>query len=102
MLGSHVPACLDADALTLLVDQGLPRRDAPTVLTPHDREFARLAGHAPDRDRVGAALQLASWVNAVVLLKASRGERLERLVPYLTEWATGGEPPLEQRAGARA
>jgi hydroxyethylthiazole kinase-like uncharacterized protein yjeF len=64
---------LDADALTLLVDgsmAGLLRhRDAPIVLTPHDREFARLAGGGPGEDRVAAALRLASWTNAVVLLK---------------------------------
>ncbi|OJF13094.1 NAD(P)H-hydrate epimerase, partial [Couchioplanes caeruleus] len=58
VLASSVPVLLDADALTLLVDgqhaAGL-RRDAPLVITPHDREFARLAGEAPGADRVGAA-----------------------------------------------
>jgi hydroxyethylthiazole kinase-like uncharacterized protein yjeF len=76
VLGSHVPACLDADALTLLVDGKmagwLRRRDAPTVVTPHDREFARLFGSEPGADRVDSALRLASWMNAVVLLKGDR------------------------------
>jgi hydroxyethylthiazole kinase-like uncharacterized protein yjeF len=87
-----VPVCLDADALTLLVDAGsgqrgeahraglgagslagwLRQRDAPTVVTPHDREFARLFGAEPGTDRVGAALQLAAWLDAVVLLKGDR------------------------------
>ncbi|HEX6683766.1 MAG TPA: NAD(P)H-hydrate dehydratase, partial [Candidatus Limnocylindrales bacterium] len=76
VLGSPVPAVLDADALTLLVDGSmaseLRRRDAPTVLTPHDREFARLAGELPGEDRVAAALKLAAWTNSTVLLKGYR------------------------------
>jgi hydroxyethylthiazole kinase-like uncharacterized protein yjeF len=76
VLATPLPAVLDADALTLLVDGSmadqLRRRDAPIVVTPHDREFARLAGGEPGQDRVGAALRLASWMNAVVLLKGDR------------------------------
>jgi hydroxyethylthiazole kinase-like uncharacterized protein yjeF len=73
VLASSVPVVLDADALTLLVDGSMANlmrhRDAPIVLTPHDREFARLAGGEPGEDRTAAALRLASWTNAVVLLK---------------------------------
>ncbi|HEX5541210.1 MAG TPA: NAD(P)H-hydrate dehydratase [Micromonospora sp.] len=76
VLAAPVPVVLDADALTLLVDGSsatdLRRRTAPIVITPHDREFARLAGEAPGTDRVGAALRLAAWMNAVVLLKGDR------------------------------
>jgi hydroxyethylthiazole kinase-like uncharacterized protein yjeF len=77
VLASPVPVCLDADALTLLADGGLARelrqREAPTVLTPHDREFARLSGGGePGPDRVGSALQLAARTDAVVLLKGDR------------------------------
>jgi len=76
VLNAPVPACLDADAITMLVDGSmaplLRTRDAPTVLTPHDREFARLAGSDPGADRVAAALQLAAWVKATVLLKGDR------------------------------
>jgi len=75
VLATSVPVLLDADALTLLVDgqhaTGL-RRDAPLVITPHDREFARLAGEDPGADRAGSALRLAAWINAVVLLKGDR------------------------------
>src|SRR5205807_936878 len=70
-----VPVCLDADALTLLVDgrmAPLPRRDAPIVVTPHDREFARLAGEPPGADRLESALHLAAKLNATVLLKGDR------------------------------
>jgi len=76
VLATDVPVCLDADALTLLVDGGmagaLRRRTAPTVLTPHDAEFARLAGGPPGPDRVEAALRLAAQTKAVVLLKGDR------------------------------
>jgi hydroxyethylthiazole kinase-like uncharacterized protein yjeF len=50
----------------------LRERRAPLVLTPHDREFARLAGEDPGPDRVESALQLAARTNAVVLLKGDR------------------------------
>ena len=76
VLAVPVPVVLDADALTLLVDGSmadrLRERDAPIVVTPHDREYARLCGELPGADRVGAALRLATWMNAVVLLKGDR------------------------------
>jgi hydroxyethylthiazole kinase-like uncharacterized protein yjeF len=76
VLAVPVPAVLDADALTLLVDGKmadlLRDRSAPIVLTPHDREFARLAGHEPGPDRLHAALELAAWTRATVLLKGDR------------------------------
>ncbi|MEV4346026.1 NAD(P)H-hydrate dehydratase [Actinoplanes sp. NPDC049596] len=75
VLATSVPVVLDADALTLLVDGKHAkdlRRNAPLVITPHDGEFKRLAGEAPGADRVGSALRLAAWMNAVVLLKGDR------------------------------
>ncbi|MET7417803.1 NAD(P)H-hydrate dehydratase [Dactylosporangium sp. NPDC005555] len=76
VLGAPVPACLDAGALTLLVDarmsDWLRDRDAPTVVTPHDGEFQRLSGGAPGDDRVAAALHLADRMDSVVLLKGDR------------------------------
>jgi hydroxyethylthiazole kinase-like uncharacterized protein yjeF len=79
VLATPVPVCLDADALTLLADGSTPRtadllreRTAPVVVTPHDREFARLAGHEPGRDRVESALALAAKMRATVLLKGTR------------------------------
>ncbi|GAB2924541.1 bifunctional ADP-dependent NAD(P)H-hydrate dehydratase/NAD(P)H-hydrate epimerase [Micromonospora polyrhachis] len=76
VLAAPLPVVLDADALTLLVDgssaKRLRDRDAPIVITPHDREFARLAGEPPGADRVAAALRLAAWMKAVVLLKGER------------------------------
>jgi hydroxyethylthiazole kinase-like uncharacterized protein yjeF len=76
VLATPVPVCLDADALNLLVEKDLygtlRERAVPTVLTPHDREFARLAGGGPDPDRVQSALGLAARTRAVVLLKGDR------------------------------
>jgi hydroxyethylthiazole kinase-like uncharacterized protein yjeF len=76
VLGAPVPVVLDADALTLLVNarmaDWLRDRDAPTVVTPHDGEFQRLAGGAPGDDRVGAAVHLADRMDSVVLLKGDR------------------------------
>jgi branched-chain amino acid transport system permease protein len=54
--------------LNLLAEGTVPRptdRETPIVLTPHDREFARLAGEEPGADRVAAALRLAATVGAV-------------------------------------
>ena len=75
------------------------------MLTPHDREFARLAGEAPGADRVGAALRLAAWINAVVLLK---GDRTIVATPDGEAWAnpTGtlgaGHRRHRRRAGRAA
>ncbi|MEV0646801.1 NAD(P)H-hydrate dehydratase [Phytomonospora sp. NPDC050363] len=75
MLDDPVPACLDADALTILAREPalLASRGAPTVLTPHDREFARLNDdEPPGADRIAAAEELARRYGAVVLLKGPR------------------------------
>jgi ADP-dependent NAD(P)H-hydrate dehydratase / NAD(P)H-hydrate epimerase len=72
--GAGVPLLVDGDGLAALGDavpSVLGRRDAPTVLTPHDGEYARLAGHPPGDDRIAAARHLAAATGAVVLLKGS-------------------------------
>jgi NAD(P)H-hydrate epimerase len=65
------PLVVDADALVALGTDLAPVRDrgAPTVLTPHDGEFARLTGAAPGPDRIEATRALAAAAGAVVLLK---------------------------------
>jgi hydroxyethylthiazole kinase-like uncharacterized protein yjeF len=70
VLATDLPVLLDADALTMAAaEPALVRgRTAPTVLTPHDREFARF-GSAVGPDRVGAARRLAADLGCVVLLK---------------------------------
>jgi len=71
-----VPLVIDADALTALGDAAsartlLDKRSAPSILTPHDGEYARLAGGAPGEDRLHAARRLADATGATVLLKGS-------------------------------
>jgi ADP-dependent NAD(P)H-hydrate dehydratase / NAD(P)H-hydrate epimerase len=88
VLGSSVPVVLDADALTMLGDgvlaTWLRRRDAPTVVTPHDREFTRIAGEQVGPHRVEAARELAGRLGVVVLLK---GDRTVVATPDGTAWA---------------
>jgi ADP-dependent NAD(P)H-hydrate dehydratase / NAD(P)H-hydrate epimerase len=70
VLATDLPVLVDADALTMAAQEPdlVRRRTAPTVLTPHDREFARF-GAEVGGDRVGAARRLAADLGAVVLLK---------------------------------
>ncbi|RZU52004.1 hydroxyethylthiazole kinase-like uncharacterized protein yjeF/hydroxyethylthiazole kinase-like uncharacterized protein yjeF [Krasilnikovia cinnamomea] len=100
VLASAVPVLLDADALTLLVDGQHAtdlRRDAPLVITPHDGEFARLAGEAPGADRIGAACKLAAWINGVVLLK---GDRTIVATPAGEVWVNPTGSPALATAGS--
>ena len=72
-LGSDLPVVVDADGLTVLAAHPhlVTRRQAPTVLTPHAGEYARLAGAPPGADRVVAARRLAETFGATVLLKGN-------------------------------
>lgn len=72
-----VALVLDADGLNALAGDLAPLRvrgtalRLPTVLTPHDAEYARLRGAPPAADRISAARELADATGAVVLLKGS-------------------------------
>jgi hydroxyethylthiazole kinase-like uncharacterized protein yjeF len=72
VLRTDVPVIIDADAITLVArSPGLVRgRSAPTVLTPHDREFARIAGE-PSADRLASVRRAAHDLGATVLLKGN-------------------------------
>jgi hydroxyethylthiazole kinase-like uncharacterized protein yjeF len=78
-LDSPAPIALDADALNLLAsDAELARRvaarDAPTALTPHPAEAARLLATdtaSVQRDRLAAALATAAKFRADVVLKGA-------------------------------
>ena len=70
VLAQDVPVLVDADALTVAAQhpQWLRDRTAPTLLTPHDREFARFGGDVT-ADRIGSARRLADDLGVTVLLK---------------------------------
>jgi ADP-dependent NAD(P)H-hydrate dehydratase / NAD(P)H-hydrate epimerase len=69
------PLLVDGDGLFALGDSpamvaaALGSRSVPAVLTPHEGEYTRLAGHAPGDDRMAAARDLAVGTRSVVLLK---------------------------------
>jgi ADP-dependent NAD(P)H-hydrate dehydratase / NAD(P)H-hydrate epimerase len=97
VLATDLPVLLDADALTLAArEPDLVRtRSAPTVLTPHDREFARF-GSEVGPDRIGAARRLAADLGAVVLLK---GEATVVADPAGTAYVNGTGTPWLATAG---
>jgi len=71
---SEIPVVVDGDGLTALgptAAEVTTGRAVPAVLTPHDGEYARLAGGPPSRDRLASARDLAAATGAVVLLKGS-------------------------------
>jgi ADP-dependent NAD(P)H-hydrate dehydratase / NAD(P)H-hydrate epimerase len=72
-LDTDLPVIVDADGLTILAAHTdlVTGRSAPTVLTPHAGEFARLAGSPPGDDRVAATRRLAEAFGATVLLKGN-------------------------------
>lgn len=70
-----IPVVVDGDGLFALSwnEDGAPTmlraREVPTILTPHDGEYALLTGSTPGPDRILAARHLAEETGAVVLLK---------------------------------
>jgi NAD(P)H-hydrate epimerase len=70
------PLLIDGDGLTAISETPalIRQRSAPTVLTPHPGEMARLTGKsiaAVEADRIGAVQQLAADLNAMVVLKGA-------------------------------
>lgn len=67
---AQCPVVVDADGINVLsAHRDLLRgRKSPTILTPHDGEFARLGGVIGE-DRMAAAADLAEELGCVVLLK---------------------------------
>lgn len=78
-LNTNMPMVLDADALNLIaaesgLQQKLTARKAPTLLTPHPLEAARLLSLSAgliQADRLTAAREIARRFHVVVVLKGS-------------------------------
>jgi ADP-dependent NAD(P)H-hydrate dehydratase / NAD(P)H-hydrate epimerase len=75
VLATSLPVLVDADGITLLAaNRGLLSRSAPTLITPHAGELARLLG-ADHEDieahRLRFATQAAAELGCTVLLKGS-------------------------------
>jgi hydroxyethylthiazole kinase-like uncharacterized protein yjeF len=104
VLGADVPVVVDADALTVLGKHRslLSGRRAPTVLTPHAGELARVLGLEPasradiEARRLSFARDAAAELGVTVLLKGSTTvvatpAGLVRVNPTGTPWlATAG------------
>ncbi|MGC5361414.1 NAD(P)H-hydrate dehydratase [Streptomyces sp. DT24] len=74
VLAAEVPVLVDADGLGLLDADAVRARTAPTVLTPHAGEAARLLGvdrREVEAGRLAAVRELAARFGATVLLKGS-------------------------------
>jgi hydroxyethylthiazole kinase-like uncharacterized protein yjeF len=79
LLASAKPLVLDADALNALaysdtLRHALDKRRAPTILTPHPAEAARLLGRKTadvQAQRLESALEIASHMHAHVVLKGA-------------------------------
>jgi hydroxyethylthiazole kinase-like uncharacterized protein yjeF len=75
VLGTDLPVLVDADGLTVVARRrDLLWRDAPTVLTPHAGELARLLGTEADQveaRRLEHVRRAAEELGATVLLKGS-------------------------------
>ncbi len=101
VLGTDLPALVDADGLTILSQvKGLLPRPAPTLITPHAGELARLLGTdaaSVEARRLEHARRAAAELGVTVLLKgsttviASPGNQPVLVNPTGTPWlATAG------------
>ncbi len=90
---AQCPVVVDADGINLMSKHTdlLRGRKAPTVLTPHDGEFARLIGQKPSEDRTQAAMDAATELGCVMLLKGHETRVSDGTVCYRN---TTGNPGM--------
>ena len=72
LAGLDIPVVLDADGINALAGHIdiLDKRSGPTVLTPHEGEFARLTGcELPVKDRLSAARAFVREHGCILVLK---------------------------------
>lgn len=88
---ANVPVVVDADGINLLSRHKylLRGRTAPTILTPHDGEFVRIAG-ALGEDRQRAAAELAREMNCIVVLKGHETLITDGQVCYRNQTGNAG------------
>ena len=86
------PVVLDADGINLIAaHKDIVRgRTNPTILTPHDGEFARLGG-SMDVDRLLAAEAMARELGSILLLKGHRTVVSDGSTTYIN---TTGNPGM--------
>ena len=95
-----IPVVLDADGINALDGHMniLEGRKAPTVLTPHEGEFARLTGLGlPIRDKVGAARDFARAHRCTLVLK---GRGTVTASPEGWVWINGTGGPGMAKGGS--
>ena len=85
------PVVLDADGINVIAGHKdiLRGRTAPTVVTPHDGEFARLGGEL-GQDRMAAARKLARELHGIVLLKGHETCITDGFTDYLNKTGNPG------------
>ncbi len=96
----EIPVVLDADGINALAGHIhiLDGRRAPTVLTPHAGEFARLTGQElPVRDKVGAARDFAGAHRCTLVLK---GRGTVTASPEGRVWINGTGGPGMAKGGS--
>lgn len=85
------PVVLDADGINVLSEHIdlLRGRTGPTVLTPHDGEFARIGGILT-KDRAQAAMAFAQETKSIILLKGHRTVITDGRMCYLNQTGNPG------------
>lgn len=85
------PAVVDADGINVLAAHRniLRGRTYPTILTPHDGEFARLGG-VVGQDRMASAQALARDLSCIVLLKGHETCVTDGCVSYINRTGNPG------------
>lgn len=115
VLGQDLPVLIDADGLTLLEQHThlrdlVQRRETPTIITPHDGEFARLreALELGESNRLAEARELASALQCTVLRKGrativAHGSGSAEIIDAGNSWAAtpGSGDVLAGIIGAR-
>ena len=88
---AECPVVLDADGINVMAAHKdiLRGRKHPTILTPHDGEFARLGGVIGE-DRMDSAKQLARELGCIMLLKGHRTCITDGFTDYLNQTGNPG------------